>query len=126
MNHYQLFKIIPPFEYVENIVKLYGPPSINSNYQFSLQDLKKKKVLEEIIGLKEELKKYYIKCKAKKYLENITYKRLITILRQLLRYHNYVLKSTEKYSNSTKYLLYNIQKKNIESDKDYGLVINFD
>lgn len=126
MSHNQLFKIIPPYEYVEQIVKIYGPPSIDSNYQFSLQDLKKKNVLEKIIEIKEELKKYYINCKAKKYLENITYKRLITILRQLLRYHNYVLKSTEKYSNSTKYLLYNIQKKDIEEKKDYGLVMSFD
>ena len=126
MHSNQLFKIIPPIEYVEKIVKLFGPSSIDNNYQFSLQNLKNKNILEKILEEKEELKKYYINCKYKKYIENLTYKRLITILRQLLRYHNYIIKSTEKYSNGTKYLLYHIEKNNTKVKKDYGLVMNFD
>ena len=75
----------------------------------------------------DELRKLYIKCKHKIYLENLNEKKIITLLRQLLRTHNFELRAKEKYENGKKYLLYTISKKKINDNiKKINSTINFD
>ena len=74
----------------------------------------------------EILKKIYIKCKHKIYLENLNEKKIITLIRQLLRINKYDLKTKEKYENGKKYLLYTISKKFENNMKKINSTINFD
>ena len=99
----------------------------STNYSFSKKTIINRNILEIINEYLVELKKIYIKCKHKIYLENLNEKKIITLLRQLLRSHDFELKAKEKYENGKKYLLYTITKKKINDDiKKINSVINFD
>lgn len=124
----QLFKNIPPKEFVEDILKLFIPNGFqDSYYQFSRKMITEKNVIEKLNLLMPQLKEYYMNCKHKKYLENLDSKKCVTILRQLLRLYEYRVVSMEKYHNGQKFLLYKIEK--IEVDKDNHqkkLIVEFD
>ena len=75
------------------------------------------------------LSNYYLPCKRKIYFTNVNSKKIITILRQILKNHNYKINSVEKYSKGKKFLLYNLDliEDNTENDnKNYDLTVNFD
>jgi hypothetical protein len=125
----QLFaKINPPFELVKQIVGLLiNYPFEDIYYEFTKKIINEKRVIEKIEPYIEELKKYYLKCKHSKYLENIDEKKYITILRQILRPYNYSIKAYEKYNNGEKYLLYVIMKNKEENKlKKINSIISFD
>lgn len=122
----------PPFEIVQQILNLLLYNNItnvsetdNIYIEFSKKTLVQKNVVNTIEPYIEELKKYYLKCKHKKYLENLTEKKIITLLRQILKPHNYVLISSEKYDNGIKYLAYVIKEKEIGLKK-INSTIHFD
>lgn len=111
----QLFsKDLPPFHLVKKIlIELINKDITEFGfYQFSLMNLKNKNIMEKINKYIPELKKYYLKCKHNKYLENLNEKKIITIFRQLLKIYDYTLFTQEKYDNGIKYLLYTIKKNN--------------
>lgn len=110
MSKNQLFKIIPNKDFIINFCKLYTINNIDSNQTFTINKLKQIDLLNKINI--EELQKYYIKCKSKKFLTNLTYKKSITILRQLLKLINYNVQSKERCEHSKKYLEYSIIKLN--------------
>ena len=76
-----------------------------------------------------ELVRYYIPCKAKKYLTDLNEKKCITILRQFLKIQNYTLMSKDKYIDGKKILFYQVIqlpidiKTNRDSEK---VLISFD
>jgi hypothetical protein len=125
----QLFaKINPPFDLVKKILGLLiNYPFDDLHYEFTKKIIIEKKVLDKIGPYIEELKKYYLKCKHAKYLENIDEKKYITILRQIMRPYNYSIKAYEKYNNGEKYLLYVIIKNKEDNKlKKINSVISFD
>jgi hypothetical protein len=125
----QLFsKTHPPFDLVKQIVGLLiNYPFDDIYYEFTKKIINEKKVIEKTGHYIEELKKYYLKCKHIKYLENIDEKKYITILRQILRPYNYSIKAYEKYNNGEKYLLYVIMKNKEENKlKKINSIISFD
>ena len=125
----QLFyKIHPPFDLVKQIVSLLINYDFDDiYYEFTKKIISEKRVIEKIEPFIEELKKYYLKCKHIKYLENIDDKKYITILRQILRPYNYSIKAYEKYNNGEKYLLYVIMKNKEENKlKKINSIISFD
>lgn len=123
----------PPIELVQQILNLllYNNNITNVSetdniyIEFSKKTLAQKNVVNTIEPYIEELKKYYLKCKHKKYLENLTEKKIITLLRQILKPHNYMLLSSEKYDNGIKYLAYVIKQK-IIGLKKINSTIHFD
>jgi len=124
MYKYQLFQKIPPQEFVEDIINLYGPNGFDVNYYFTLDDLVQNNIIDKLNNKIDDLKQYYLPCKWH-YITNITLQKTITILRQLLRPYNYKLYSSEKYTKGKKYLLYNL----IIIDKELpskNLVIKFE
>lgn len=124
MYKFQLFKQIPPIEFVKSIISQYGPDGFDVNYYFNINDIIKNNVVEYLNNKVDELKTYYLPCKYY-YITNITPKKSITILRQLLRPYNYKLFSLEKYSNGNKYLLYNLIADNYKINHQ-TLIIKFD
>jgi hypothetical protein len=125
----QLFiKDPPPYDLVNNIINNILNKELNDNihYEFSKKNLKNKNAVEKIIFYIEDLKKYYLKCKHEKYLENLNEKKLITLFRQILKPYDYSLKSYEKYENGEKYLLYIIEKKKKINLKKISSIISFD
>ncbi len=124
----QLFKKIPSKEFVEDILKLFIPNGFqDSYYQFSRKMITEKNIIEKLNLLMPQLKNHYMNCKHKKYLENLDPKKCVTILRQLLRLYEYRVISMEKYHNGQKFLLYKIEKIEIEKDNHQKkLIIEFD
>jgi len=125
----QLFRENIEIEFLEKLIKDCFNIELNNStyYSFSKKTIITRNVLEVINNNMEKLKKYYIKCKHKIYLENLNEKKIITLLRQLLRMHDFELKAKEKYENGKKYLLYTIGKKVAEiSLKKVNSTINFD
>jgi len=125
----QLFsKESPPFELVKKIIYVLINKELNENiyFEFSIKNLVSKKIIEKIDEYINILKEYYLKCKHKKYLENLNEKKIITLFRQILRPYNYLITSYEKYDTGEKYLLYILEKKKSISIKKIDSTINFD
>ena len=125
----QLFsKENPPFDLVKKILFLLINKDLNENtyYEFSRKTLYNKNIIENMGEYIEELKKYYLKCKHSKYLENLNEKKLITLYRQILRPYDFTINAYEKYNNGEKFLLYVIEKKKELSLKKVNSIINFD
>lgn len=104
----QLFKISPNIEITEKILDNFGIKGINDNHSFTRENLKDLDTVKNINNMYNELVRYYIPCKAKKYLIELNEKRCITILRQFLKIQNHTLISKEKYINSKKILYYQV------------------
>lgn len=75
---------------------------------FNRDSLENIKTIEKLENMQHVLLKYYLPCKAKIYLNNLTYKRAITILRQVLRLHNYYLNKVERNVLNRKEVYYSI------------------
>ena len=125
----QLFRENIPFEFINELLNECFNIELNlsTQYSFSKKIIKNRNIIDIINNKIETLKKYYIKCKHKIYLENLNEKKIITLLRQLLRFHEFELRAKEKYENGKKYLLYTIYKKiDVISLKKIDSTINFD
>ena len=124
----QLFREDISLEFVIDFIHKLFQIELNTtiNYSFSKKTLITKNIKNIINENMEILKKIYIKCKHKIYLENLNEKKIITLIRQLLRIHKYDLKAKEKYENGKKYLLYTISKKFENNMKKINSTINFD
>ena len=125
----QLFTKDPPsYELVNKILYTLINKDLDEDiyYEFSRRNIKIKNIIDKVNNYIPELKQFYLKCKHKKYLEDLNEKKIITLFRQLLRLYNYSLNSVEKCNNCQKYLLYIIQKKKILTYKKIDSFINFD
>ena len=125
----QLFKVYPTIEITEKLLENFGIKGLDDNHSFTRENLSDLKTVENINNMYDELARYYIPCKSKKYLIDLNEKKCITILRQFLKIQNYTLMSKEKYINSKKILFYQVipqqidMKTNRDSEK---VVISFD
>ena len=115
----QLFKITPDHEIVSKLVKLCGLLEIDDYREFSKKNLEKHDTVNKFTEIIPTLEKYYINCKAIRYLNNLNEKKIITILRQFLREINYKLISREKYIEGNKILLYRIEPPETNNDVIY-------
>ena len=108
----QLFKNTPSIELASNMVKYIGLKDLQDPRFFSKQDMHcnntVKKIKENLLA---ELKKIYIKCKAKSYLTDLDEKSVLTILRQILRVHNLRLISRSKCIRGNRHQQYRILPK---------------
>tara|TARA_Y100000389_G_C17344264_1_gene454994 strand:- start:232 stop:618 length:387 start_codon:yes stop_codon:yes gene_type:complete len=107
----QIFKTLPTEEIISEVLKCFGLENINDKKYFSRNDLKKIKTIQNINNIKLDLDKFYLPCKSKIYLNDLTEKKTITILRHFIKYSQYKLISQEKYMNKTKIIIYQLIKK---------------
>jgi hypothetical protein len=128
INKNQLFTEVPPFTLVKKILNVIITKELNDTtyYEFCRKHLVNKNILSKINEFMPELKKYYLKCKHNKYLENLNEKKIITLLRQILKPYDFNIRSIEKYDYNGKFLLYIIEKKKNLMITKINSVINFD
>ena len=124
MNKYQLFKTIPSIDFVITLMKLFGINSFDENIFYTKMSFINNNVIEKLQNIKDDLDYYYINCKAIKYNNIKTLKNAITLLRQFLKNYGYKVVSIEKYYNKKKEIVYYI--KNVNSNQNYNLVLNFE
>lgn len=124
----QLFKITPDITFINELLKLYGINNINEKKYFTKQDLENINTLEELINIKDILSSYYIPCKSKIYLKDITLKRAIVILRQFIKIVNYTINSKEKFIKGKKTTIYELVPINtsIKIEKEKIITLTFD
>lgn len=125
----QLFKVSPNVEITEKILENFGIKGLDDNHSFTRDNLSDLDTVNNINEMYDELVRYYIPCKAKKYLTELNEKKCITLLRQFLKMQNYTLMSKEKYVEGKKILFYQVipmqidMKTNRDSEK---VVLSFD
>ena len=112
MGKHQLFKEIPPIELVVKIIQCFGFKNLEDKGCICKKYFSSMNVIQKLNELLPELRKYYLPCKAKAYLNELTNNSVMTILRQVLRPHNYIVVSREKYINREKLINYNLVNKN--------------
>ena len=108
----QLFKINPDFVIMQSILDTFGLTDLEDTRFFTKENMKELNTVDKIIELKDTLNNYYLPCKSKEYLENITEKRSITILRQFLKTFNYKCIGIEKSIQNKKCITYRLMYNN--------------
>lgn len=114
----QLFRIFVPIEVVNTISKLINIDLFDlKNNTFTKKKLDEYSITCKFNDIKILLKKYYIPCKYNNYLENMNISKFITVYRQILKLHNYIITSHDKYEKGVKYILYSVNKIDNSSEK---------
>ena len=124
----QLFKNKPDINLLNDIIKLYGLNDFNDSKLFTKNNLIDLQTVKNIKEMIPRLNEYYLPCKSKLFLSRIDEKKCITILRQLLKLHNYNVFSKEKCIKGIKYNYYQIlpytnNKINTESNNDERIIV---
>jgi hypothetical protein len=104
----QLFvKRIEP-ELVVKLLNCFGLQNLDDHKSFTKHDLIANQVSVKVEELLPELSQYYLPCKARVYLNNISERRALTILRQVVRLYDHFLSAREKNINSHKVIVYQL------------------
>lgn len=111
----QLFKDKVPEDLVQKVLSCFGLVSMRDPTAFSKEDMGRSDTVERLRKLIDELRLYYLPCKAKIYLHICSEECAITLLRQLLRLYDVSLESTQKYVNKKKTTLYHLKEHSVPS-----------
>ena len=106
----QLFRILPDNEIILILLKTFGLTSLQDTNFFTKDTLKEQNTLQKLDAIHDTLESYYLPCKSKNYIENLTEKKCITLLRQFIKVHGYTLISKERYINRKKICVYRLIK----------------
>ena len=118
----QLFKAVPPLEICEQVLEAFGLSSFDDVHLFSRDDIVANDCIDKLNELKPVLMRFYFPCKARTYLNDLNPKNALTVLRQIIRFHNYGVVSREKYIRGKKTIVYQlipIEKKDIETTTEF-------
>lgn len=97
------------------LMKCFGLAGFDDRRIFCKMDMANMHTTEKFIEILDRLKTFYIPCKAIMFLDHVSEKKAITVLRQCLRTYDYVLKSVERNHKNKKNIFYSIISKQ-ESD----------
>jgi len=132
MTKNQLFSCVPELNVVDKLLSYFGlEEGINDKNSFNKMNMKELETVKKIDEYKGELRKYYIPCKARVYLDVIDEKKCITILRQFIKTHGYTLVSCDKSINGNKIKLYRLieidNSKQLKKSPSQGeILVSFD
>ena len=104
----QLFKTPPTEDICALVLGAFGLDSIEDTTNFSKKDLEVIGTVDKLYELKQQLEFFYIPCKARTYLNDLSSKNCITVLRQILKVFGRTVASREKYIKGQKYVVYQI------------------
>ena len=126
----QLFRVSPDIQFIEKLLNNFGIKDLTDNHSFTKNNLLDLRTVEKMNTMIDELNKYYLPCKSKKYLSNLNEKKCITVLRQFLKSQNYTLISKERYVKSKKNLFYQVVPIQInlstQNRKSERVILSFD
>jgi len=131
MKIHQLFTKRVDVDLLLELLKCFGLKDLNDKRLFCKYDMIQNNTVAKLSDLKVALEEFYLPCKAKIYLENITEKRSVTVLKQVLRLHGYYLISKEKNVNNKKIIFYHLinekdkQTTNLMRKYDVTNIIDF-
>ena len=111
----QLFKIIPDLQIIQSILNAFGLDNLEDTRLFTKEHMKDINTVDQMKELSDKLKEYYLPCKSKKYLTDLTEKKCITILRQFVKIHHYKCIGMEKSIKGNKTMTYRL----FYSNEDY-------
>ena len=83
------FKKKPDLKIIQPILETFGLDNLEDDRFFTKEHMKEIKTIENMINLHKNLEEYYLPCKSKIYLASLNEKKVITILRQFVKNHNY-------------------------------------
>lgn len=112
----QLFKKIPDNDLLLEILETFGISNLEDSKPFSRNDIITNDTIKKIENIRHKLEECYLPCKSRLYLNSLTEKNIITILRQVVKTKGYTLNSREKYIKGVKIIVYTITK--IDKDTD--------
>jgi hypothetical protein len=101
----KLFRENPPIDVLNIMLRELGFTSPMDTKLFCAEELKLE-TLHEWIPL---LEPYYLPCKAKRYLDRLDSRRIITILRHVLPIHGFGMNSYERLHLGKKRTVYQLQ-----------------
>ena len=90
------------------IIDCFGLSGLDDRRMFSKSDMIRLGTAAKIKAIVPQLLDYYLPCKARIYLNSVTEKKSITILKQILKLHAHLLLSRERNSRHRKVILYQI------------------
>ena len=129
----QNFKKKPDIKIIQSILETFGLNDLEDDRFFTKEHMQEIKTSQNLMNLKENLEEYYLPCKSKIYLKDLTEKKCITVLRQFVKNYNYkvigIEKSVKGKKTTTYRLIYVNQeylspKKEIEKQRKY--IVSFD
>lgn len=108
MRKHIFFKKTPDKVLLERLLLCFGIEHFGQNVSFTKEHLVKINTLDKVLNLVEELRSYYIPCKAKLYLEDLNVQKCITVLRQILKLHSCYIMSIQKMKFGVKSVYYTV------------------
>lgn len=90
------------------LLKCFGLSGVEDKRTFCKFDLQKIGTVDKLVPVVEELRAFYLPCKAKVYLDGMDERKAITVLKQVLRLHDMYLQSKEKNFNNRKVMFYTL------------------
>lgn len=104
----QLFRKRVDTDTLLQVIRCFGVQSLADKRCFCKSDLVEIGTVANLTALVPTLEEFYLPCKARVYLEGLTEKRAITVLKQILRLHGYFLASRERNFNNRKVIFYRL------------------
>ena len=105
----QLYVTKPSKELAARLVRCFGLDGLSDTSFFSKDNMQHHNTVWRIHNyMKSDLENLYLKCKAKSYLNDIDEHGALTILRQILRVHDYNLISRSKCKQGRRFYQYRI------------------
>jgi hypothetical protein len=121
-NNVSIFREKPPLELVNIVLKFMGfDNGLMDTRTFTKDDLRDESI-DEWLPL---LEPYYLPCKAKRFLEFLTKDKFVTIIRHILRVHNFDLRTQERIICGVKRTQYRIEPQTPSFTSKSGILIEF-
>lgn len=104
----QLFLQHVTIDMLNLVIDCFGLNGMSDRRMFSRLDMRTLDTPARLTELVPQLRDFYLPCKARIYLDKITEKKCITILKQMLKLHGHLLISRERNARHRKVILYQI------------------
>lgn len=108
MRKHIFFRRKPDEDFLLRLLNCFGVTEFGQDVTFTKEDLAKIDTVGRVQQIQEELRSYYIPCKARIYVADLTAQKCITILRQILRLHNIGLFSNQRMKDGVKRVHYTV------------------
>ena len=110
----QLFKINPDLTIVNLLLEIFGLEDLEDTRYFTKQNMIDSHIVDKVNDNMNMITEYYLPCKSKIYLSDLTEKKCITLFRQFIKPFHYKCIGIEKSVDGSKMMTYRL----IYNDKE--------